>query len=59
MPSAGRPFTPEVITGLVAKGVGVAPLVFHTGVASLEADELPYPERISSRNRRPNGERCT
>ncbi len=46
MPSAGRPFTPEIITGLVAKGVGVAPLVLHTGVASLEADELPYPERM-------------
>ncbi len=46
MPSAGRPFTPETITGLVAKGVGVAPLVLHTGVASLEADELPYPERM-------------
>ena len=47
MPSAGRPFTPESITGLVAKGVGVAPLVLHTGVASLEADELPYPERMT------------
>jgi S-adenosylmethionine:tRNA ribosyltransferase-isomerase len=46
MPSAGRPFTPEVITRLVAKGVGVAPLVLHTGVASLESDELPYPERV-------------
>ncbi len=46
MPSAGRPFTPEVITRLVAKGVGIAPLVLHTGVASLEADELPYPERV-------------
>lgn len=46
MPSAGRPFTPEVITRLVAKGVGVTPLVLHTGVASLEADELPYPERL-------------
>jgi S-adenosylmethionine:tRNA ribosyltransferase-isomerase len=45
MPSAGRPFTPEVITRLVAKGVGVSPIVLHTGVASLEADELPYPER--------------
>jgi S-adenosylmethionine:tRNA ribosyltransferase-isomerase len=47
MPSAGRPFTPQVITGLVAKGVGVVPLVLHTGVASLEADELPYPERMT------------
>jgi len=46
MPSAGRPFTPEVITRLVAKGVGVAPIVLHTGVASLEADEMPYPERV-------------
>ena len=46
MPSAGRPFTPEVITRLVAKGVGVSPLVLHTGVASLEATELPYPERV-------------
>jgi S-adenosylmethionine:tRNA ribosyltransferase-isomerase len=46
MPSAGRPFTPEVITRLVAKGVVVTPLVLHTGVASLGADELPYPERV-------------
>lgn len=46
MPSAGRPFTPEVITRLVAKGVGVTPVVLHTGVASLEADEVPYPERV-------------
>ena len=46
MPSAGRPFTPGLITSLVAKGVGVAPVVLHTGVASLEADELPYPERM-------------
>ena len=46
MPSAGRPFTPEVITRLVAKGVGVAPLLLHTGVASLESTELPYPERF-------------
>lgn len=44
MPSAGRPFTPQLITRLVAKGVMVAPIVLHTGVASLEADETPYPE---------------
>ena len=44
MPSAGRPFTPQLITRLVAKGVQVAPLVLHTGVASLDADETPYPE---------------
>jgi S-adenosylmethionine:tRNA ribosyltransferase-isomerase len=46
MPSAGRPFTPEVITRLVARGIGVTPVVLHTGVASIEADELPYPERV-------------
>ena len=44
MPSAGRPFTPEVITRLVAKGVSVAPLVLHTGVSSLESHEAPYAE---------------
>jgi S-adenosylmethionine:tRNA ribosyltransferase-isomerase len=46
MPSAGRPITSDIITRLVAKGVGVAPVLLHTGVASLEADELPYPERV-------------
>jgi S-adenosylmethionine:tRNA ribosyltransferase-isomerase len=44
MPSAGRPFTPELVTRLVAKGIGVTPLVLHTGVSSLEANEHPYPE---------------
>lgn len=44
MPSAGRAFTPEVITKLVAKGIQVAPLILHTGVASLEADEPPFEE---------------
>jgi len=43
MPSAGRPFSADMVTRLVAGGVGVAPIVLHTGVASLEADELPYP----------------
>lgn len=44
MPSAGRAFTPELMTQLVAKGVQIAPLILHTGVASLEADEPPYEE---------------
>ena len=44
MPSAGRAFTPESITRLVARGVQVAPLILHTGVASLEEDEPPYEE---------------
>jgi len=45
MPSAGRGFTPELITRLVAAGVQFAPLVLHTGVASLEDHEPPYEEQ--------------
>jgi S-adenosylmethionine:tRNA ribosyltransferase-isomerase len=45
MPSAGRPFTAELITKLVARGVLVAPVVLHTGVSSPERHEPPYPER--------------
>lgn len=44
MPSAGRAFTPELLTRLIAKGIQVVPLVLHTGVASLEAHEPPYEE---------------
>ena len=44
MPSAGRPFTAALVTQLVSAGVQVAPLVLHTGVASLEDHELPYEE---------------
>ncbi len=44
MPSAGRAFTPELVTQLVAAGVDVAPLVLHTGVSSLEAGESPHAE---------------
>jgi S-adenosylmethionine:tRNA ribosyltransferase-isomerase len=44
MPSAARPFTPELVTALVSRGVQVAPLLLHTGVASLEAHEPPYEE---------------
>ena len=44
MPSAGRAFSPELITQLVAKGVQFAPLILHTGVASLEDHEPPYEE---------------
>jgi S-adenosylmethionine:tRNA ribosyltransferase-isomerase len=44
MPSAGRPFTPELVTRLVARGVQIAPLLLHTGVASLEDHEPPYEE---------------
>ena len=44
MPSAGRAFTPAVITRLVARGVQIAPLLLHTGVSSLEDHEPPYEE---------------
>jgi S-adenosylmethionine:tRNA ribosyltransferase-isomerase len=44
MPSAGRAFTPELIASLVAKGIHIAPLLLHTGVASLESHEPPYEE---------------
>jgi len=44
MPSAGRPFTPELVTLLVSSGIQIAPLVLHTGVASLEDHEPPYEE---------------
>jgi len=45
MPSAGRPFTAELVTELVSRGVLVAPLTLHTGVSSPEHDEPPYAER--------------
>jgi S-adenosylmethionine:tRNA ribosyltransferase-isomerase len=47
MPSAGRGFTPELITRLVAMGVQVVPMMLHTGVSSLEEHEPPYEEYYS------------
>lgn len=44
MPSAARPFTTRLVTRLVARGIQFAPLVLHTGVASLEEHEPPYEE---------------
>ena len=44
MPSAGRAFTSALITRLVARGIILAPLLLHTGVASLEEHEPPYEE---------------
>jgi S-adenosylmethionine:tRNA ribosyltransferase-isomerase len=45
MPSAGRPFTPRLLHALAARGVGIAPILLHTGVSSQERGERPYPER--------------
>ena len=47
MPSASRPFTEELVTRLVSRGIVFAPILLHTGVASPEAHEKPYPERFS------------
>jgi len=47
MPSAGRPFTDRLVTRLVSAGVLVVPVLLHTGVASPEAHERPYPEWFS------------
>jgi S-adenosylmethionine:tRNA ribosyltransferase-isomerase len=47
MPSASRPFTDRLVTRLVAAGVQFAPVLLHTGVASPEAHERPYPERFA------------
>jgi S-adenosylmethionine:tRNA ribosyltransferase-isomerase len=44
MPSAGRAFTPELLTRLIAKGIQIAPLLLHTGVASTEQKEPVYEE---------------
>ncbi|MDQ2781691.1 MAG: S-adenosylmethionine:tRNA ribosyltransferase-isomerase [Actinomycetota bacterium] len=47
MPSAGRPFTPALVSELVSAGVQFAPVLLHTGVSSQEAGEAPQPERFS------------
>jgi S-adenosylmethionine:tRNA ribosyltransferase-isomerase len=47
MPSAGRPFTDRLVTRLMAAGVLVVPVLLHTGVASPEAHERPYPEKFA------------
>ena len=47
MPSAGRPFTARTLRSLRARGIGVAPILLHTGVSSQERGERPYPERYA------------
>src|SRR6266704_3391686 len=44
MPSAGRAFTSELLTRLIARGIHIAPLILHTGVASIEHKEPVYEE---------------
>lgn len=47
MPSASRPFTNRLVTRLAVAGIQFAPILLHTGVASPEAHERPYPERFA------------
>jgi S-adenosylmethionine:tRNA ribosyltransferase-isomerase len=44
MPSAGRAFSPAVLDDLDRRGVQIARITLHTGVASAERDEPPYDE---------------
>ncbi|MBL7501295.1 S-adenosylmethionine:tRNA ribosyltransferase-isomerase [Frankia sp. CNm7] len=46
MPSAGRPFSTDLVTDLVTRGVLVAPVLLHTGVSSQEPGEPPQAERF-------------
>ncbi|MEO7262821.1 MAG: S-adenosylmethionine:tRNA ribosyltransferase-isomerase [Jatrophihabitantaceae bacterium] len=46
MPSAGRPFTTELVTDLVSRGIAFAPITLHTGLSSQDAGEPPQPERF-------------
>jgi S-adenosylmethionine:tRNA ribosyltransferase-isomerase len=46
MPSAGRPFTKSVVAELCDRGVEIATVTLHCGVASFEASERPATERI-------------
>jgi S-adenosylmethionine:tRNA ribosyltransferase-isomerase len=47
MPSAGRPFSHEMVTKLVSKGVAVVPITLHAGVSSYEEGESPGAERFA------------
>ena len=47
MPSAGRPFTKDLVVDVITAGVPIAPITLHAGVGSLEAGELPLPERFA------------
>ncbi|OBF67221.1 queuosine biosynthesis protein [Mycobacterium sp. 852002-51971_SCH5477799-a] len=46
MPSAARPFSTALVTGLVAAGIGIAPITLHAGVSSADAGEPPVAEPL-------------
>jgi S-adenosylmethionine:tRNA ribosyltransferase-isomerase len=47
MPSAARPFSCDLVTRLIAKGIGISPVTLHTGLSSQEAGETPQAERYA------------
>ncbi len=47
MPSAGRAFTREVLADAAQRGIGLARITLHAGVASPERDEPPIEEWYS------------
>jgi S-adenosylmethionine:tRNA ribosyltransferase-isomerase len=46
MPSAGRPFTVDLLRAIAGVGVRIVTLTLHAGVASLESHEPPYEEQF-------------
>jgi S-adenosylmethionine:tRNA ribosyltransferase-isomerase len=44
MASAARPFSAELVTSLIARGITIAPITLHAGVSSAEPGEPPTPE---------------
>jgi S-adenosylmethionine:tRNA ribosyltransferase-isomerase len=44
MPSAGRPFSADLVARLVGQGVIFAPITLHTGLSSQDVGEVPQPE---------------
>jgi len=44
MPSAGRPFTTDLVSELLSAGIGIAPITLHAGVSSQDAGEAPQAE---------------
>jgi S-adenosylmethionine:tRNA ribosyltransferase-isomerase len=47
MPSAARPFTRPIVAQLRRRGIELATITLHCGVASFEAPELPGTERFA------------
>ena len=46
MPSAARPFTGELVDRLKSGGVGIAPVLLHTGVSSLEVESEDLEDQV-------------